>query len=292
MSSVNSVSNNQYTNQEILNKNPKIEKPIIDESNKPFELVNNKSDSNKIDVQTSKTNVIKSLPLLEESSNVIYNSKSESYKEWFTPQYADYESKYGNFHFSGINVAENDKILNNPTKNSKEVLEENQTWRTAYSSCGPATALMTLKANDFGKNLSIAEMRSNMNVPKRGAVTSDSISKAIEKISDNKLDADINKAKVKESPQAFLNRMKEEIKDDNMVILLTQFMDEDTENKASNVGHYVIVNGFKGDNLLVVNPFTINEEQEIPFEEFKQAYDHRKEIGGQPNLFISVSDET
>lgn len=291
MSSIPTVSNTSYVAQDTtINNTTKVEPktPILD---KPIASLNPK-DSSKIETSTAKTNVIESLSLVEETPEVLHNSKSEKFKEWYTPQYADYENKYGNFHFSGISLSENNKVLGNPAKFDKATVEENETWRTAYSSCGPATALMTLKANDFAVDYSIAQMRSAMNVPKRGAVTSDSISKAIEKISDHKLDAEINTAKPKETAEAFLNRMKAEIKDDNMVILLTQFMDEDPENDVSKVGHYVVVNGFKGDDLLVVNPFTVNEEQQIPFEEFKQAFAHRKAVGGQPNAFIAVDDQT
>ncbi len=235
-------------------------------------------------------NNIKENPL-EKSDDLVSNSLAESYDEWYTPQYADYEKSYQSFHQSGITLEKNNAILAHPEQHSKDEVKENQVWRTAYSSCGPAAAIMVLKANSFVEDISVEDIRTKMNVGKRGAVSLVPIATIIEKLSENKLDSQINNAKKGESSKDFLERIKKSLQQDKMVILLTQFMDEFPENDVSKVGHYVIVNGVDDNHLLISNPFTDGILEEIPIEEFTDAYNYRQKRAnpGQPNAFISVS---
>lgn len=181
----------------------------------------------------------------------VFSSKASSISSWFTPQFG-----------SGGH---------NPR-----------------ADCGPAVGMMILRSHGLGGDRDLGDIRrDHMRVRHNGATTSNEVARGIESGSGNALDTDIvaGNSLYRSDPAAFLNRIKQELAAGKQVILLTKNM------ATMRNGHYVVVQGVKDDNSIVVaDPGSRSQGQNrtFSFSQFERAF-HARRREGMPNNLIVVS---
>lgn len=214
--------------------------------------------------------------------------KAGANSDWHTKQFSDYDKKYGEGSYNQDKSA---------AKAGKLSGERAQLHKQAGSSCGPTSTLMVLKEHGLAGNIdSIGKMRQLMGVGSSGAIDPEPIAKSLEKLSGGKLEAEVHREKKENMRDAgdMLERMRNDLKQGNSVILLTQYMDNNP-NEIGGTGHYVVLTGIdKDNNLLLADPYNPNDSSSVSFEEFESVFKHRQNFKGaqaqsKPNAYISVS---
>jgi hypothetical protein len=160
--------------------------------------------------------------------------------------------------------------------------------------CGPASAAMVVEAAGLGDINSGTIRRRHMGVSHNGATTSQEVVRGIESASKGKLDANIidGNRDYARNPQAFLNRMREELAAGKQVILLTKNLGHmaDGRSAGDTNGHYMVIQGITADNqLILADPGSRGKglNRTIDAQTFLDAYAARA-AEGMPNNLITV----
>lgn len=193
------------------------------------------------------------------SGGDVFSSKADSIDNWFVPQY-----------------------------NSNIVAARG-------ADCGPASVGMILKSHGFSNTNPGTVRRNFMGVGHNNATASQELARGIREGSGGQLKPTIieGNAQFKNDPDAFLQKMRNELKAGKQVILLTKNMAKIKRgDNPSNVnGHYVVVQGITADgDIITADPGSRSYGKNRVFsnEVFKKSFAARQKEG-MPNNLISVS---
>ncbi|MEK7434638.1 MAG: C39 family peptidase [Cyanobacteriota bacterium] len=240
---------------------------------------------------TKNTNISESSSSASSSSasaqQVCSTKESKNPQKWHTCQYDEYGySKY---------YADHGKMKAATGGNSPKagLAGQELEWRKAYSSCGPASLSMVLKAKGFsGGNL--ANIREKMGERMYAATDVENFSKGVKALSGGKLKAEVLD-KTKSNVNSFLNTLRNEISKGNMPIMLSAFINNDGTHGGT--GHYMVVNSVNKDGSIVVSDPTLpssNPTRVISLDALTSAFNSRKNHTEdnqikEGNVIISIS---